>query len=126
MVDLNFSHRRTPRQFRFESMWVEHFEYNSVVKDGWFLDAEEEDLDKVWEVYARLSSCKRRLSLWSSGAFPNNNKEIDRLIMRDLSFIKQGRMTANMAAEVDRIKCEVQKFWGLEENFRARDLVLVG
>lgn len=37
MVDFNFLDLRTPKLFRFESIWVEHVDYATVVRDGWLL-----------------------------------------------------------------------------------------
>lgn len=116
VVGFNFVDRRMPWKFRFESMWVEHDEYHSVVRDGWSLVDELEVYDKIHEVEARLNSCRALLSQWSKNAFPNNKKEIERL-MGELSLIKNGDMTIDKANEVGRLKGEVEKLWELEEKY---------
>lgn len=115
MVDFNFVDRRSPRFFIFESMWVEHEEYHSVVRDGWSLEGGVGACDKVHEVDTRLNNCRIFLSQWSKEAFSNNKKEIDRL-MRELSVINEGGMTTEKALEVDKLKVEVERFWELEEK----------
>lgn len=116
MVDLNFCDKVTPRQFKFESMGVEHPDYHTVVRDGWCLEDVEEYSDKILECSDRPNNCRSVLWEWSKEAFPNNKKKIDSL-MKEISVLNEGSMSQEKAADVDRIKREIEKFWELEEKY---------
>lgn len=116
MIDLCFVDKRTPRQFRFESAWVEHADFPKIVKDGWAFSGAVRNEDRVWEIHKRLGGCRVKLSKWSSKVFPNNRKRIDSLMM-ELSLLRQGDIDDEKAMGIDRIKSEIEGYWELEEKY---------
>ncbi|OMP07196.1 Endonuclease/exonuclease/phosphatase [Corchorus olitorius] len=84
LLDTDQRDKVSRKQFRFESIWVEHEECEEVISKGW-----EEDFLRphCYQLVQKLNGSRSLLISWSKHTFPNNKKLIGEL-MADLTKVQ--------------------------------------
>ncbi|KAF7822570.1 reverse transcriptase [Senna tora] len=118
LVHFEFSDKRTPREFKFEQMWIEHPGFKQIVKDAW--EAEETEDNIALEVFLKnLNRCKQSLINWSRKEFPNNAKLIESL-KRDIQGCYEGEMNLEKRERIKELSLNLEEVWKREEQFWAQ------
>lgn len=114
----NCCDKKTPRSFKFESMWVTHDEFDDVVKHNWTVIANNGSYPL--DVFlSNISHMKLALSSWSGEASPNNLKAIN-VLMDELRICNGNRGDENCKMKSLEIIEKVEALWDKEEMYWAQ------
>ncbi|KAI5336490.1 hypothetical protein L3X38_015758 [Prunus dulcis] len=102
-----------PKPFRFEAVWAEDPECESMVQQGWDLASNGDNLSR-WVL--SLKSCELKLRKWSKLKFKDRRFQID-FLYGELKGLQNFMEDADVRVHADTIISSIDSLWELEEIF---------
>ncbi|CAN0872181.1 LINE-1 retrotransposable element ORF2 protein [Linum grandiflorum] len=104
------------RPWKFESMWLEHEDFNTFLQEAW--TEEIEGFGGLFLLAKRLKLVKTKLKEWNQNVFKNNEAEIGRCLCLIAGLDGQeerGEWTEERRIQRCMIKLELDKLWRRQE-----------
>ncbi|KAI9119542.1 hypothetical protein K1719_009418 [Acacia pycnantha] len=115
LIDSCFYEEKTFRSFKFEAIWVQHEDFQSIVSEGW-LGGKLINVDKMRDLINRLTVCRKKLMYWSKEVFPDFRKAID-LLRQRLTHCTSGVLTLEKLNEAEVLTRQIEDVWAKEESY---------
>lgn len=114
----NFVDSVTPRSFKFERMWIEHEDYDYMVRFNWNNGPDVNENPSCF-FSGNLKDMRIALSKWSKEVFPNNRKLINELMV-ELNICNSDNNSNRDMVKAKSIVKLIEDLWDREELYWAQ------